>query len=384
MSVSIWQTSNIEAPARAGTVVVGAGLIGAYLALRLREAGSDVAVLEARHVAAGASGRNGGLLLSGVAHNYQTAVELYGRQATRELWQATVCNREAMIGYASRLGTPVRRCGSLILASDERQADELRRSAELMRADDVSVTWHAHDPLERGFLAALEHDDDGAIQAALLTAALLRESGARLRDNAEVYGVESTADGVLLRVRGGDVLAQQVIFATNAWTPQLLPEFGSTIVPGRGQIFATAPAPLVLERAAYCDDGFVYFQQLPDGRFVLGGYRNLRFEEERTYADNTTPAIQSALEAFLARHFPELAEVPIERRWSGTMAFTPDGLPLVGRLRRDDRIAFGVAFNGHGLGLGLVVADELLALLARRGDGGMFDAGRLMGDAVTR
>lgn len=382
MTVSIWHTPQALPPTRADIVVIGAGLIGSYLALRLGETGRSVLVLEGRHVASGASGRNGGLLLTGVAHSYHAACQLYGRDATRDLWRITIRNREAMIAWATRLDTPVRRCGSYILASTVEQAEDLRESVALMRADGFPIDWYETDPLKRGFGPALGHTDDGAIQAALLAAALLRASGATVRESAEVYALEPQADGVLIRVRGGDVLAQQVILATNAWTPLLAPEFDGVIVPGRGQVLATAPAPRVLERAAYCDAGFEYFQQLPDGRFVLGGYRNLAFEAEATYADHTTPLIQQALDAFLARHFPELSAVPIERRWSGTMAFTADGLPLIGRLQRDERIGFAVAFNGHGLGLGIMVADELLRVLGGRSDGGMFAARRLMAGVI--
>jgi gamma-glutamylputrescine oxidase len=383
MSVGLWQTT-IAAPAapqQVDTLIIGAGLIGAYLALRLSEQRDTILVLDARHVAGGASGRNGGLLLTGVAHSYANACALYGRDATRELWTLTVQNREAMIGWANTFGTPVRRCGSYILACDTRQAEELRESAILMREDGFKAEWHAEDPLRRNFIAGMYIPDDGAIQPAALTAALLKASGAQVREASEVYALESLDDGVLVRSRGGDVLARQVLLATNAWTPLLVAEFADAIVPGRGQVIATAPAPELLKEACYCDDGFEYFQQLPDGRFVLGGYRNLAFEEERTYADHTTPTIQSALEAFLAAHFPELADVPIERRWSGTMAFTPDGLPLVGRLRRDERIAFAVGFNGHGLGLGIMVVERLLSELAG-GDAGMFAARRMMPGAI--
>lgn len=376
MSVGLWQTSAGAAPPeRAGTVVIGAGLIGAYLANRL---GADL-VLDARHVAGGASGRNGGLLLTGIAHSYQAACSLYGRDTTRDLWSLTIRNREAMIDWATRLDTPVRRCGSLILACSPAEAAELAESAALMNEDGFPATWHADDPLGRGFQGAIGNPNDGAIQPALLTAALLRESGAALRVACEVYALESTGDGVLIRARDGDVLAQRVILATNAWTPLLMPEFAALIVPARGQILATAPIAPVLEQAAYCDYGFVYFQQTPEGRFVLGGYRNLAIERERTYADQITDEIQAALEGFLARHFPEVAAAPIERRWAGTMAFTPDGLPLIGQLSRDERIAFAVGFNGHGLGLGIMAAEELAQRLAGAGSGLFSAAGRMAG-----
>jgi gamma-glutamylputrescine oxidase len=381
MTVSIWQTPTTEQLHHADIAIIGAGIIGAYLALRLSDEGKRVAVLEARHVAAGASGRNGGLLLTGVAHSYKNAYEQYGRDTTRQLWNTTLRNRTRMIELATRLDTPVRRCGSYILACDQQEAEELCASAALMREDGFAAEWCPADPLGRGFVAAISNPDDGAIQSALLTAALLQASGAAVREASEVYALESQDDGVLVRARGGDILAQQVILATNAYTPLLVPEFNGIVVPARGQVLATAPAPPVLDRACYCDHGFEYFQQLPDGRFVLGGYRRLAVAEETTYADHTTPTIQQALDTFLQRYFPELSNVPVERRWSGTMGFTPDGLPLVGRLRRDERIAFAVGFNGHGLGLGVMVVEELLQSL----DGaamGIFAASRLMVGAV--
>jgi glycine/D-amino acid oxidase-like deaminating enzyme len=382
MSVGLWQTAGPFEQRRAEVVIVGAGIIGSYLALRMRERFDNVVVLESRHVAGGASGRNGGLLLTGVAHNYASACERYGRDLTRELWNITIRNREAMIDWATRLGTPVRRCGSYVLACSNAEAEELQASVELMREDGFVSEWHPTDPLDRGFVAGLGSPHDGAIQPALLTAALLQASGASLRETAEVYALESQADGVLVRARGGDVVAQRVILATNAWTPLLAPEFDGVIYPARGQVLATAPTSIILRQACYCDEGFEYFQQLPDGRFVLGGYRNLAFAEEATYADRTTPGIQQALDAFLARYFPELANVPVERRWSGTMGFTDDGLPVVGRLKRDDRIAFAAGFNGHGLGLGIMVADELLRELDGHDSNSMFAARRLMQAAL--
>jgi gamma-glutamylputrescine oxidase len=61
------------------------------------------------------------------------------------------------------------------------------------------------------------------------------------------------------------------------------------------------------------------------------------------------------------------------------MAFTPDGLPLIGRLSRDERIAFAVGFNGHGLGLGIMAAEELAESLSGGGNGLFAAAGRMAG-----
>ncbi|GAC1647402.1 MAG: FAD-binding oxidoreductase [Herpetosiphon sp.] len=333
-------------------------------------------MVERHQVASGASGRNGGLLLTGIAHCYQSACTLYGRTTARALWQVTIENREAMIGLAQKLNTPVWRSGSYHLASTQRQSDDLHESALLMKQDGLDVEWYANDPLGRGFGAAIGNPKDGGIQPAFLTRALAQAAGADVLVGTEVWSIQSGDDVVVVQTQHGAVAGRRVVLATNAWTPLLVPEFQSIIMPGRGQIVATVPTRQMITRVGYCNDGFEYFQQLQDGRFVVGGFRSLAVDQEATFADHTTPLIQQAIETFLAMHFPELRDVPIERRWSGTMAFTPDGLPLVGRLRRDDRISFAVGFNGHGLGLGVMVANTLLDTLDH-GSTGLFGAQRL-------
>lgn len=374
MSVGIWQTPDDQRPIQSvKTLIIGAGIIGSYLALRLN---ADL-VLDARHVAGGASGRNGGLLLTGIANSYTAACKAYGRERTKALWSATIRNRELMIEWATRLGTPVRRCGSFIFGYSEAEQAELAQAVELMHEDGFEATWLEQDPFKRGFYGAIHNPNDGSIQPALLTAALLNASGARVETACEVYSAESHDNGVLVQSRNGAFLAQQVIIATNAWTGLLLPEFADLIVPARGQVLASAPTDMIFPHAAYCDYGFIYFQQTAEGRLVLGGFRNHAFEQEHTFADTTTPLIQTKLDLFLHRHFPELRDVPIERRWSGTMGFTRDHLPLIGTLPRDERIACAVGFSGHGLGMGMVVCEELISVL-NGGTAELFALGRML------
>ena len=69
----------------ADVAIVGGGITGVAAALWLARAGADVALLEGRRIAAGASGRNGGFLLSGTAESYAVATERYGRDTARRI-----------------------------------------------------------------------------------------------------------------------------------------------------------------------------------------------------------------------------------------------------------------------------------------------------------
>src|SRR4051812_17498529 len=107
MSVSFWQDISAGQVRECDVAIIGAGLIGCYAAGRLREEGMDVVVLEARDVAAGATGRNAGMVLTGLAEYYPRAVAIYGHARAKEAWGITVQNRERTIELAKKLGVPI-------------------------------------------------------------------------------------------------------------------------------------------------------------------------------------------------------------------------------------------------------------------------------------
>ena len=90
--------------------------------------------------------------------------------------------------------------------------------------------------------------------------------------------------------------------------------------PVRGQMLCTTPQSPIFERPIYADHGFDYWRQKPDGRIVLGGWRNLDPDSEVGYDETLHGDIQDSMTRFL-RQFNGLASVQIETRWSGIMGF---------------------------------------------------------------
>src|SRR5690349_11543796 len=95
-----WHTSEARAappaaepPAAADGAVVGGGLLGACTAYWLACAGASVALLEARRMAAGATGRNGGFMVAGTAESYPAAIARHGHAAARAVWDLTLESR---------------------------------------------------------------------------------------------------------------------------------------------------------------------------------------------------------------------------------------------------------------------------------------------------
>src|SRR6188472_4419491 len=119
MTVSYWQDSSAEHEVECDVCVVGAGIVGSYLARLLVGHGKKVCHLEAKHAAFGASGRNAGMVLTGTAQYYYDAIQLYGHDLAREVWNLSLHNREIAQSLSAELGTPWDPCGSILLALDD-------------------------------------------------------------------------------------------------------------------------------------------------------------------------------------------------------------------------------------------------------------------------
>jgi gamma-glutamylputrescine oxidase len=333
--------------------IVGAGITGCSAALRLSEAGRRVRVHDARGVAEGASGRNGGFALRGGAARYDVARETYGAEQARAYWQWT---EDALDRMAELAGDALRRPGSYRLAGDEEEREGIRLEYEALREDGLDGEWLDDVPggAAGKFLGAISHPSDGSLQPARfvrLLAARAAEAGAEFREHDRVEDIDALE-------------ADLVLVATDGYGHGLVPELADLVWPTRGQVIASAPLDRVLyDRPHYARQGFDYWQQLPDGRIVLGGFRDVSILDELTDVEETTPAIQASLESFLHELAGE--EVEVTHRWAGIFGLTQDMLPLVGAVPgRDGRVWVAGGYSGHGNVLGFacgeLVADAML------------------------
>lgn len=382
-TTSLWQRPFVDAD----VAIVGGGVIGAATAWALRRLDPDlrVVILEAERLAYGASGRNAGFLLLGTASDYASAVDAYGREAARRIWAFTreAYNLAAEIG--SRHDVGFQATGSVVAAGTDAEAARLRRSQTLLAEDGVETVWWGPDDLDAeigavGFPGALFVPTGGSVDPARLVRALAAESQAAVHAGWCVVSVESEGGRVRLEAEGGgEAVADRVLVASNAYLPRLLPQLSGWVRPVRAQMLSTAPAALGLSVPVYSHDGYYYVRQRPDGRLLVGGARHLHRDAEVGYEDQTTEALQADLQRYLAAHVPAFADAPVERRWSGTMGFSPDGLPVLGPVPGVPHARFAAGFTGHGMGYALRFGELAARTLLGRTDPAfdLFTADRL-------
>lgn len=320
--------------------IVGAGITGCACALSLAEAGVSVRVVDERRVAEGASGRNGGFALRGTASPYDQVVASFGRERALALWQWTEAELDAMAALA---GDSFRRLGSLRLAVDAEEREDLRDEIEALWADGLEAEWiDAPDgPLTGKFSAAIHHPIDAAVHPARLVRRLAERAsraGAQFAEGRRVESLEELDAGT-------------AVIATDGYPSGLLGELEGLIVPTRGQVIATEPIPeRAFELPHYGRHGFDYWHQTEGGRIVAGGFRDVSIDREFTVEEAVTNEVQEALSAFVNGLLGR--ELRVDYRWAGIFGLVLDFMPVVGPIPGQPSAWVAGGYSGHGNVLG--------------------------------
>jgi glycine/D-amino acid oxidase-like deaminating enzyme len=364
----------VDLPRHASMVVLGNGVLGATTALWLARAGHAPLVVDRGGPAAGASGRNGGLLVPGTTNGYLETITQLGAAAARDLWAFTAHGVALMkqVIAEEQIACDLAEVGNLNVLIRDEQFQHAAATVERLRADGfaaelldrVATQEVAGMPLGAEVVGAKLNPLAATLHSAKLvyglTAAALRH-GAR-RAEATVQQISATADGVTIVTDQGALTAERVIVTANAWSGDVLPELADLITPVRGQVLTAFPEGPRLRTgfgASVTATG-EYGQHCADGSFLIGGCRAIADGRDVAVRSlDTSEPVQHALEDCLRRLFPTLATGPIRRRWAGTMGFTPDYLPIIDAAQEVPGVWYAGGFSGHGMPFAAIVAQCL-------------------------
>ncbi len=350
-------TGEIEAD----VCVVGLGGSGLACVGELLALGARVVGIDAGPVAGGAGGRNGGFLLGGTYHFHHHAAERLGHARALRLYRLTLDQMERM---AAETPEAVRRVGSLRLASSPEEEADCRLQLEAMRADGLPV-----EPYEGPEGHGLLFPADGSFNPLLRCRTLaLRavERGARLFEGSPALAVSGDA----VETEHGRVRCGSVVVAVDGRLEEVLPELSGRVRTARLQMLATAPTDEVrIPRPVYARWGYEYWQQLPDGRVTLGGFRDHAETEEWTRENDPSERVQALLERFLREGVGVRA--PVTHRWAACVGYTSDGLPVLEEVRPRVWAAGGYSGTGNVVG---ALCGRAAAQLAVTGASGLAEA----------
>ena len=313
----------LEDDVTADVCVVGLGGSGLTAVHEVRARGASVVGIDAGVVGGGAAGRNGGFLLAGPARGFhrQPDVALYHR-TLEEL------DRLEAAGF-------LRRTGSLRIERSAAGLADCAEQARAMRLAGLPVLDYA-GPEGTGLL----FPRDGVSHPLERCRALAVGPGG-LHERTPALSVSRGR----VETPSGTVTCDAVLVLVDGRLEQLLPEVPVRTV--RLQMLGTSPVPPRFPRPVYLRDGYEYWQQLPDGRIVMGGFRDLGGDEEETASTDVTPVVQAALDELLAAVAPEAV---VTHRWAASVGYTDDALPYLGEVREGVWAAGGYCGTGNVIG----------------------------------
>ena len=154
--------------------------------------------------------------------------------------------------------------------------------------------------------------------------------------------------------------ANKMAICTNAFSKSWLPD--ETINPCRGMILITEPiVDLKINGVFHYDAGYFYFRNIQN-RVLIGGGRNLDFDQESTSDFGINPKIKEKLTSDLKEMILPGTPFKIDMEWSGIMGFGDNKSPIIKKI--SPKIAVGVRLGGMGVAIGTQIGDEISSLLA--------------------
>ena len=366
----------LEADIEADVCVVGGGFAGLSAAIELADRGYSVVVLEAKHIGWGASGRNGGQIIAGLACEQNVIEKALGFDAAKQVWGMTL---EALDLVRERVKRFNIDCdltdGFLGVAVNPSKAATMRNWLDGMAQKynyNAEAEWISPNDIKRWIDSPRYHsgyyDKRGGhlhpLNYCLGLAKGANSLGVHIYQNSPVTSLLN-GDPAILQTENGSVKARFVVLAGNMYLPEISPKLApslarrimpvGTYIIGTEAIDAKLKAKLIPSNAAVCDTNFVldYFRFSADNRMIYGG--------RVSYSAMTPLNLSANMQARMAQTFPQLANTKVAYTWGGFVDITMNRAPDFGRLAAN--VYYLQGFSGHGVALtgmaGKLVAEAI-------------------------
>ena len=363
-------------PKTADVLIIGAGVIGASIAFHLTRHGIKPLLLEKSDPAAGSSGACDGLVF---LQSKKPGLHLKLALESRKRFDAL----SDILGKSIEFKNP----GGMCLIESEAELHAMRLFVEEQRQTGLAVELidgseaRRREPcLSQKVIAATFSSLDSQVNPYALTFAFLRaakSSGARILTGEAVKGitvVSGKTEGVF--TENGRISAPVVVNAAGAMAAQVgrIAGLEVPITPRRGQILVTAALPPLLghclisaqyvaakfkpELAATGGMGFS-LEQAESGNILIGSTREFAGFDSRTTFDGIR-----MIASRIASVIPSLVRVPVIRAFGGLRPYTPDGLPILGKVAGLEGFIMAAGHEGDGIALSAITGELIADLIA--------------------
>lgn len=396
MNRSVWLDGAPDAPpartlpgdTAADVAIIGGGFTGVSTAYYLSERYPDkrIVLLEARTLANGASGRNGGMML-----NWINGVDSKDAEGTQRVFAATRGGIDAIEAIIRKHDLPVRynRDGCLEICTDSKRSEYAHARAEKLASWGIPVRYLAGAELDarlrlQGATGAVLDPTAGQLNGVDLIRGLrgvLEARGVEIYENSPVLSVKEGAT-IELTTPSGTVRAKAIVLGTNGYTPKL-GYFKSSVFPLHSHMIATEPLSAeAWSRIGWTDiagfsddlDRIAYASLTPGGSVVFGGGSNAAYAYlygNRTSYPGSPESAEASFKAVrdrLSAYLPDSMNLKISHRWTGTLGITMSRVCTMGVRGEHKNVYHALGYSGHGVTLANLAGKVLCDLYSDNHD----------------
>lgn len=342
--------------------IVGAGIVGAACAYEFAHENFSIAIIEERVIGGGATAECMGHIVVMDDSEAQFALTNYSQKLWRELSEELPKDNE----YES--------CGTLWVASDEEEMQEVFRKEKFYKARDVitevldaKALKDAEPNLREGLLGALRVPFDGVVYPPCSARFFVEKSNAVVFQNRVV---EIINDGVELN-DGSFIKSKYVVNAAGCWSSDLTK--GLSVQKRKGHLVITERYPdyvhhqlvelgyLKSAHSLTADSVAFNIQPRKTGQILIGSSRQYG-NIDRKVDNKILGQMLERAEQFM----PSIKDLTAIRVWTGFRPATPDKLPLIGQHPKQENLYLATGHEGLGITTSLATARLLVDQILNR------------------
>lgn len=350
--------------------VIGGGLAGLTTALELSRKGLRVALVEARLVGMGASGRNGGFVFNGFALELADVVRHVGVDAARKLYELSKLGTEYVRNEVAASDPSIKMGEGLLVTVRYDDGGGLQSHGDSMARNCGEDVQYLGTGETRRRLASLRYH--GALyfprafhihplRYCLLLKEKILSAGGKVFENSAVLAVEKSGTGFVVKLAAGSIKANHVVHCVSSLGRNIHRPSGRAVLPVATYIGVTEPliqqainTPCAVADTRRAGD---YYRLIDGGRILWGG--------RITTSVSAPSRLAERMKGDMLSTYPQLGNPSMDYAWAGLMGYALHKMPLIGRDHEGQW--FATAFGGHGLNT-TAMAGILLAWAIADGD----------------
>lgn len=359
----------------ADVVIAGGGVIGSAIAYYLSLKGVDVVLLEKEGIGSGSSGAcDGAVLMQSKKPGIHLKMAMESHKLLEELQaQLPVSFEFEKNGGLIVIETEEER---ILMEQHVKAQREAGLAVELIDGKQLRKLSPHLSPHLRG---ATYSSSEGKINPLALTLGFIRgamQLGARIITGTKVVDIKTDGEQIAsVQTDKGEIQTHTLVNAVGAYAPQIgkMLDIDIPIRPKRGQILVTEPRPGLLKpcllTASYIaakynsasknkNGGGLSIDQTHNGNLLLGSTRELVGYDKRNSADGLKQIASRAV-----RILPDLKDMMLIRAFAGLRPYTPDGLPILGKVEKIKGLIMAAGHEGDGIALSAITGKLISELI---------------------